>query len=71
MKTKGEVLYGFQRRGETVSDWAKRHGFNRRTVYAVLAGQMKATRGIGHKIAVMLEMKAGFVTSGQMADDPR
>jgi gp16 family phage-associated protein len=57
MKTRKEVMDEFEAKGETVIDWAKRHDFKPRTVYAVLHGQLKAKRGISHTIAVKLGLK--------------
>jgi gp16 family phage-associated protein len=61
MKTKKQVMEEFIARGETVIGWAKSHGYKARTVYAVLYGQMKARRGIGHRIAVELGLKDGTI----------
>jgi gp16 family phage-associated protein len=57
MKTKEQVKKVFEERGETFGAWAKRKGFKLRTVYAVLNGQLKASRGISHEIAVALGIK--------------
>lgn len=43
--------------GLSIADWARTNGFNVRTVYAVLNGELKAKRGIGHKIAVAAGIK--------------
>ncbi len=43
--------------GLSIADWARKNGFNVRTVYAVLNGELKAKRGIGHKIAVAAGIK--------------
>jgi gp16 family phage-associated protein len=47
----------FASRGETISEWAKDRGYNPRTVYAVIQGQLKCHRGLSHKIAVDLGLK--------------
>lgn len=57
MKQKNQVKSEFALRGETISGWAERNGYSKRTVYAVLNGQVKGTRGITHEIAVKLGMK--------------
>ena len=43
--------------GLSIADWARKNGFNVRTVYAVLNGELKAKRGIGHKMAVAAGIK--------------
>lgn len=47
----------FVERGETISSWAKSHGFDAQLVYAVLAGRLAARRGRAHQIAVALGLK--------------
>ncbi len=59
MKTVNQVKEDFIRQGDTVANWAKRHGFNKFTVYRVLDGTLKCRRGISHKIAVELGLKEG------------
>lgn len=55
--TAEQVKQQFQSRGETLTDWADRHGYDRNYVYRVLNGQNKALYGRGHEIAVKLGMK--------------
>lgn len=43
--------------GITTTQWAEQHGYNRREVYRVLNGQLKANFGTAHQIAVDLGMK--------------
>lgn len=43
--------------GVSIADWARQNSFNVRTVYAVLRGELKAKRGVGHKIAVAAGLK--------------
>jgi len=57
MKTLKSVREDFELRGEAISEWAEREGFNRRSVYAVLNGSNKGKRGKAHKIAVRLGLK--------------
>lgn len=47
----------FISRGETVSEWAAKHGFEKTAVYRVLNGQSPARRGKHHLIAVKLGIK--------------
>lgn len=48
----------FERRGLSVSEWARARGFNRRLVVYVLNGG-PAHRGQAHDIAVALGIKVG------------
>lgn len=48
----------FERRGETISKWAQREGFDAQNVYAVLSGRNRGIRGEAHSIAVRLGIKA-------------
>ncbi|TDX60785.1 gp16 family phage-associated protein [Methylosinus sp. sav-2] len=43
--------------GISITDWARQRGFNVRTVYGVLRGELKAKRGVSHKIAVAAGLK--------------
>ncbi len=56
-----EVREDFLRKGLSIGSWADKHGFDRTTVNQVLTGRNAATRGIGHKIAVMLGIKDGEI----------
>ncbi len=53
------ALASFDERGESVAAWAKDRGYNPQTVRKVLAGRLKAKRGISHRIAVDLGIKLG------------
>lgn len=55
--TPSEIKQQFRRNGETVTQWAQRHGYRRHAVYLVLNGQSKALYGQGHEIAVKLGLK--------------
>lgn len=46
-----------EQQGISLVDWAHLHGFNVRTVHAVLSGQLKAKRGVSHRIAVAAGLK--------------
>lgn len=48
---------GFHLRGESVAEWALRHGFSAHTVYQVLSGKSLAVRGDSHRVAVALGLK--------------
>ncbi|GMV76457.1 MAG: hypothetical protein AMXMBFR78_34060 [Rubrivivax sp.] len=55
--TADEIKHQFAMEGLTVSDWARRHGYDRNAVYRVLNGLTKAKFGQAHEIAVRLGMK--------------
>lgn len=55
--TPSEVRAGFQRRGETIREWAEVHSFPPPLVYAVLAGRVLGIRGQAHGVAVALGLK--------------
>ena len=61
MKSRGDVLKEFSFKGDTIAAWAARHGYKKRTVYAVLAGQLKGNSGVSHRIAVELGLKDGMI----------
>ena len=58
MKSLQEVRLQFEAEGISIRQWARDNGFSPRTVYAVLYGQTKNTRGASHDIAVALGLKA-------------
>lgn len=60
-KTVQEVRAEFLRRGISMASWAKTNSFDVATVSQVLSGRNAATRGVGHKIAVMLGIKDGEI----------
>lgn len=47
-----------ERNGISIADWARDRGFNVRTVYAVIRGELKCKRGVSHQIAVALGLKS-------------
>jgi gp16 family phage-associated protein len=51
----------FEHTGQSVSQWAREHGFTRSLVYEVLAGRKKCIRGDSHQIAVLLGIKKGVL----------
>lgn len=60
MNKKDNLKANFELRGEVISDWAKKEGFDKRNVYAVISGRNKGNRGEGHKIAVRLGLKPDY-----------
>jgi gp16 family phage-associated protein len=61
LKTIDQVRLEFNYRGETVSGWARKNGFNHESVKKVLQGKSKCIYGEAHKIAVMLGIKDGEI----------
>jgi gp16 family phage-associated protein len=61
LRTPQEIKAEWLRKGLGQNDWARRHGFRPATVSHVLNGINKATKGDGHKIAVLLGIKDGEI----------
>ena len=61
IKTPAEVKEGLDRKGISVSAWAKAHGFSKTLVFSVLQGNRPCRIGDSHKIAVLLGMKDGEI----------
>jgi len=59
--TADEIRKKFDLEGKPISAWADEHGYRRFDVYRVLSGVSKAKRGIGHRIAVDLGLKARVI----------
>ncbi|MEZ5872100.1 MAG: DNA-binding protein [Nitratireductor sp.] len=56
--SRNQVAQMMNAQGVSVKEWAEARGFNPRTVYAVIHGRLKCKRGISHRIAVELGIKA-------------
>jgi gp16 family phage-associated protein len=65
IKTPAEVREDFDRRGISVAEFARQNGLPQGTVYQVLSGQKKGRRGEAHRAAVLLGLKAGFISGAQ------
>ena len=63
-----ELRKKFDSEGKTFAEWATNNGFEPQEVYKVLNGQAKCKRGKGHKIAVLLGLKAK--PKGESLDTP-
>jgi gp16 family phage-associated protein len=61
MKTIEQVRKEFNYRGESMTSWAQKNGFNPESVKKVLYGKSKCYRGAAHKIAVKLGIKDGII----------
>ena len=55
--TPEQVRARFFARGETFAEWARKNGFSREAVSAVLNGTNKGRFGTAHEIAVALGLK--------------
>ena len=55
--TPPEIKASFEAEGVSIREWARSRGYNPRTVYAVLNGELKARRGVSHRITVDLGLK--------------
>ncbi len=64
IRTAQDVRNDFIRKGISIASWARENGFDKATVSQVLNGGNAATRGRGHKIAVMLGIKDGEIIEG-------
>ncbi|MFM0526950.1 DNA-binding protein [Paraburkholderia strydomiana] len=69
-RTREEVRNAFASHGVTVVEWARAHGFNPDSVYAVLLGRTRGTRGEAHRIAVALGLKSTIGASNPMGWPP-
>lgn len=58
MTEREQVLEQFEGEGISIKEWAQRRGYSARTVYAVLRGVLLCKRGVSHRIAVDLGLKA-------------
>ena len=61
MPTHSDIRNEFERRGLSISEWARSRGFSTALVYQVLTGKRKAIRGQSHQIAVALGLKEGIL----------
>lgn len=69
MKTIAEVKAEMWRRGETASDWARKHRVSTETVRGVLCGRIKGRNGEAHKVAVLLGLKDGVIVEDEGHDN--
>lgn len=53
-----KIKAGFRERGETIKDWCDARGYDPTYVSRILNGNVKASRGKAHEIAVELGIKA-------------
>lgn len=65
LRTREQVVADFERKGISVSSWARKNNIPRSIVYGVLNGTRKARIGLGHKAAVLLGIKDGEIVEGE------
>lgn len=61
LKTPKQARAEFERKGLSISAWARDNKVGRSLVYEILAGRKKCKRGASHKVAVLLGIKAGEI----------
>ncbi len=62
VKTAAEVRAEFAHRGQTITVWAREHGYTPSLVFEVLRGtRIRGTFGKSHEIAVLLGLKKGVI----------
>lgn len=64
IRTAAQAKAWLEHQGKSVQEFAREHGIDPATTYQVLAGRKKGKRGEAHKVAVLLGMKDGIITSG-------
>ena len=58
MTSKAEIVRRFEANGVSIAEWARTNNYKYRTVLAVLSGELKCKRGVSHRIAVAIGIKA-------------
>lgn len=61
MKTVEEVRKEFDRAGQSITGWALSNGYPVYLVQQVLSGRARCLRGKSHEIAVLLDLKDGYI----------
>jgi gp16 family phage-associated protein len=70
LKTPEQVWDELHRAGISLREWARTHNVSYPTAKAVLGGQVKASRGKAHVIALALGLKEGTVMSPKLFCPP-
>lgn len=68
-RTATEVKAELERKGIAVAAWAAANGFSPFTVYMLLDGKAKGSRGEGHRAAVLLGLKEGEIVQPDQVKD--
>ena len=61
MKTVEQVRAEFNRAGQSIKQWAIAHDYPVYLVQQVLSGRSRCLRGRSHEIAVLLQLKEGYI----------
>jgi len=61
MKTAEQVRAEFNRAGQSIKQWATTHDYPAYLVQQVLSGRSRCLRGRSHEIAVLLQLKEGYI----------
>lgn len=64
LRTPQEIRDEWFRKGMTQSQWARDHGIAGSVVSSVMNGQNRCRKGTGHRVAIMLGLKAGEIPEG-------
>ncbi len=67
LKTPDEARAKLQELGVSVKEWSEANDLSPATVWKVLRGELKCTRGASHRAAVMLGMKRGALPPADLA----
>lgn len=61
LKTPAQARAEFERKGLSISAWARQHGVHANLVYEILRGnaRRRCLRGQSHRVAVLLGIKDG------------
>lgn len=68
VRTNAQVRDEFNRRGLSISEWARARGYSAQLVYQILNGRKQCLRGQSHAIAVALGLKVGQIGTIQDLD---
>lgn len=63
IRTAAQAKAWLEQQGKSVQDFARDHGVDPSTTYQILSGHKKGRRGESHKVAVLLGMKVGVISS--------
>jgi gp16 family phage-associated protein len=63
LRTPEEVRADLDRKGIGITQWARQHNVQARTVYDLLYGKSQGRRGEAHRVAVLLGLKDGEIHS--------
>jgi gp16 family phage-associated protein len=63
IRTAAQAKAWLEQQGKSVQDFARDHGVDPSTTYQILSGHKKGRRGESQKVAVLLGMKVGVISS--------